>query len=336
MRQSQTQTTGSDTSNPYADFEGDGEYTPDYANMGKVVAKPEIVVLGSVTKTVLINEFSFSDTDLTGLGADNLAVLLASCQAANELANLAGPVKVAVTLEWSRSQDLPETLAGFGVERLSKFAGDLQVALEEAKKKAEIDLAYAQRRTSKIKPRTEVTLTPTPAPVRTTAPTPKEKPEGADWLGRITTPNGMAYRCVCGCNVMVLEDAARVPPFDVMQDRQGSRIGGKDLWAHAFAPGCIKHRGRNYNLHETQLRAFKAEAEDAKRAKEHAARAPAPFRTPPKPACFGSTGAGPKPANLAKRTKRIADDIKRGLKTKGKGGQQGQQQSSKKGKKSKK
>jgi hypothetical protein len=102
-------------------------------------------------------------------------------------------------------------------------------------------------------------------------PAPTDKPVGSDWLGRVETPHGLAYHCVCGCGALVLEGEAQVPSFEVMRDRQqGNRVHFTDMWRHAFGPKCIRRHFHGFSLLATQ-----------KQASAH----PGPRQAPPPKAC---------------------------------------------------
>ncbi|MBI4435729.1 hypothetical protein HY630_03590 [Candidatus Uhrbacteria bacterium] len=229
----------------------------------------------SVENHPLVKQFGFApdslitavDTDFpVAMGFEVLSITLAACNAADELADLAGPLEVCKVLGWTRLT--PPALKDFGADNLFRNAGALQARI------AEIKAARSRPAPAKvgIKPRLALptrasSTAPTP---RALPPIPEEMPEESDWLGRVTTDQGPAYVCTCGCGVRVLESMALVPPFEVMRDRQNGRVKAADLWAHAFAPRCIRTWGRGFSLIETRDRAFQAEQEAAAR------RAPAP------------------------------------------------------------
>lgn len=198
---------------------------------------------------VLVRGFGFAiDSLITPWGnpmrAEYLAVVTAACRAARELADMAGKGEVVKMIGWKG--ELPSKLSGFGVDVLFRNAGILQGAVEaiKASRKRETEAK------AKVKPGLVLPARQSTPRVMTPA-TQLVKPEGSDPFGRISTASGLAFRCVCGCNVPVLESVAQVPPIGAMRDRMnGNRVGSKDLWRHAFGDRCILRFGRGYSLKE--------------------------------------------------------------------------------------
>ncbi len=256
------------------DTVGDAIFTP--APMAEVEDKWThlAVAIETVEQHPLVKEYGFApDSLITDVGSDHpvamgfevLTITEAACRAVNELASLTNDREVAKVLGWTG--ELPKQIKGFGADRLFSHADAIQARI------AEIRAQREAARSGGIQPRTSLKRDAAPAKPLPALPT--EKPVDSDWLGRVETTAGLAYHCTCGCKATVLEATAVVPPFEVMRDRQGSRVSGKDMWRHAFAPRCIRTWGRGFSLIESQKSAFKAQQEAARRQPR-----PAPRPTP--------------------------------------------------------
>ena len=239
----------------------------------------------------LVTEFGFapdvlvtrtSRGQLVAMGFETLAVVLAACQAANELATLAGDNEVTNVLGWTGK--MPSALKGFGSDNLFRNAGALQARVEEIKAQrfrpaAPSPAPAPKAKVGGIRPRASVQATAAGRPAQTW-PVPEGKPPV---LFGIELANGHAsLRCTCGCGALVLREVARVPSFEVMRERQGSRVQVADLWRHALTPRCASRLGlgRGFSFVETFDRAREAQAEAATRSAP-----PPPGRSarPPRP-----------------------------------------------------
>ncbi len=235
----------------------ESEYEFDDDTVGEAVYTDRLSRLADAVNEiddhVLVRQFGFSRTDLImerwsdhprAMEADYLSAVTAACKAADELARLTDDREVVKVIGWNG--ETPSELSGFGVDLLFRSAGALQARVSE--------IVESRKPKATVKPGLVLparkSASPASAPLILVIPS--VKPEGSDPFGRISTASGLAFRCVCGCGNLVLESVAQVPPIGAMRERQnGSRIGSKDLWRHAFGERCIRRFGRGYSLKET-------------------------------------------------------------------------------------
>ncbi|MFA4845282.1 MAG: hypothetical protein WC654_01855 [Patescibacteria group bacterium] len=302
------------------DTVGEPIYSDRYAQLAEAV---EII-----ENHELVRHFGFAADALIGsdgnaLGTDHLAVIVAACKAADQLANLAGDGEVCKILGWKGQS--PQKLSGFGVDRLFRNAGALQARVAEIVEARKPKVApKAITKVVSVKP---TIVLPTrqsasrsaPAPV--TLVVPSAKPVDSDGFGRVKTDSGLAFKCVCGCGGLVLESAAVVPPIGAMRDRQcGSRVGSKDLWRHAFGERCIIRFGRWFSLKETMRTMMDAECK-----REAASRTLRPRMgdVVGHGGAFGGSGNGAPQVQLAKRAARAEKDRQIRLAVAASGGSKG-------------
>lgn len=235
--------------NLYAGFEGEDSVT-DYEALardlgvietrdGKIVTRRpskknyefEVVYANdSISMKLLVGTYNLDRGDLINLGADHLGVIVEACKAAVELGLKPSEI---------------------GVDKLFRDAGELQAQVEEklkTKPKPAIQALGTPARTISATPATESVTTPK-----------VEKPEGSDWLGRIKRGSNLLLQCTCGCNIWMIEAAAKVPGWQIMQDELGRRPEIWDLHAFVRAPG--HHNGRGYSFMETVAISLDREAE---------------------------------------------------------------------------
>ncbi|MBI5794289.1 hypothetical protein HZA87_04405 [Candidatus Uhrbacteria bacterium] len=260
----------------------------------------------------LVRKYRFKVTDILGvngqlLGVDYLAVVLAACKAADEIADLAGNGEVCRVIAQASGWkgELPTRLSGFGVETFYRSAGALQTRVAEikARKPKHSVIVMPDRRVVEPVP-SQTPSRSKGAPVILVVPT--QKPEGSDLFGRVKTPSGLAFRCVCGCGNLVLEKVAVVPPTSAMRDRQnGGRVGSKDLWRHAFGERCIRRFGRGFSLKEKMNKMMD---EESKREAANRTLRPRFGDVIGHGGAFGGSGKGPTPGQLSHQAARAEAD----------------------------
>lgn len=249
----------------FDDVVGEPIYTDKWSTIGEAIDVLE--------NHALITEFGFRFTDLitpeeNPMQIEYLAVVITGCRAASELAKMVGYGQVCGIVG---VKNVGQPIKAFGVERLFRAVGKLQARIEQiraeedrrvaevVRRKAEARVAEESRKANLVKPAIAL-------PARSTArrsmqkATELTKPDGSDDLGRVTTPAGLAFKCVCGCGGMVLEKVAVVPHRKVVDERQeGENVSWKELWRHAFAPNCIRRFGEGFSLVDARKRVYDEE-----------------------------------------------------------------------------
>ncbi len=135
--------------------------------------------------------------------------------------------------------ELGENPADYGFDRLFDEAGELQAKVEAARKPTK-GIPPRRRRADRANNPAAVTAT---------------RPAGADWLGRVETPHGLALICSCGCGQRVLETSARVPGFaDIKRALDSKHVEVWHLHKVVRIKGHHNKRMRSFSFTETRDR----------------------------------------------------------------------------------
>lgn len=105
------------------------------------------------------------------------------------------------------------------------------------------EVAASVKKAGGIRPRRS---TPTPTQVAVVSPILTEKPDGADWLGRLTRQGRLLLLCQCGCEQYMLESVARVPNRRYMANKLDRPARAWDLWRFAQTPACSGSPGFSF------------------------------------------------------------------------------------------